>query len=134
METSSQGPSEHRIGPITDTSRFDGDAPATASDFSPRSISGRPCCPGFETLGTNGMKNVTGGGSIRAGFGGGRKKKRQEAELEVDQIKMLSLSLGATGMDWIRSEDIRGTARVKCFGDKGGPRWVFLGGSCTGER
>lgn len=41
--------------------------------------------------------------------------KRQEAELEVAQIKTLSLSLGATGMDWIRSDDIRGTAaRVRC--------------------
>lgn len=80
------------------------------------------CCSGFKTLATNGIKNVTGGRSIRAGFG----EKRQEAELEVAEIKMLSLSLGANGMDWIRSDDIRGTARVRCFGDKCEPRWFLV--------
>lgn len=95
---------------------------------------------GFRALVTNGIKNVTGGRSIRAGFG----EKSQEAELEVAEIKMLSLSLGATGMDWIRNEDIRGTARVRWFGDKGGPRWFLVryngeivkvsAGGCYGRR
>ncbi|KAK2899617.1 hypothetical protein Q8A73_012746 [Channa argus] len=45
-------------------------------------------------------------------------KKRQEAELEVAELKMLRLSLGVTRMDRIRNEYIRGTAHVRCFGDK----------------
>ncbi|KAK2913101.1 hypothetical protein Q8A73_007214 [Channa argus] len=45
-------------------------------------------------------------------------KKRQEAELEVAELKMLRFSLGVTRMDRIRNEDIRGTAHVRCFGDK----------------
>ncbi|KAK2920711.1 hypothetical protein Q8A73_000196 [Channa argus] len=39
-------------------------------------------------------------------------KKRQEAELEVAELKMLRFSLGVTRMDRIRNEDIRGTAHV----------------------
>ncbi|KAI5612237.1 hypothetical protein C0J50_0905, partial [Silurus asotus] len=44
--------------------------------------------------------------------------KRQEAELEVAELKMLRFSLGVTRMDKIRNEFIRGTAHVRCFGDK----------------
>ncbi|WP_139267332.1 reverse transcriptase domain-containing protein, partial [Escherichia coli] len=45
-------------------------------------------------------------------------RKRQEAELEVAELKMLRFSLGVTRMDRIRNEDIRGTAHVRCFGEK----------------
>ena len=45
-------------------------------------------------------------------------KKRQEAELEVAEIKMLRFSLGVTRKDRIRNEHIRGTAHVGRFGDK----------------
>ena len=37
--------------------------------------------------------------------------KRQEAEMEVAELKMLRFSLGVTTMDKIRNEYIRGTAR-----------------------
>ena len=42
-------------------------------------------------------------------------KKRQEAEMEVAELKMLRFSLGVTRMDKIRNEYIRGTAQ---FGEK----------------
>ena len=42
-----------------------------------------------------------------------KKTKRQEAELEVAELKMLRLSLGVMWVDMIR-----GTAQVRCFGDK----------------
>ena len=45
-------------------------------------------------------------------------KKRQEAELEVAELKMLRFSLGVTRTDRIRNEFIRGTDHVRCFGDK----------------
>ena len=45
-------------------------------------------------------------------------RKRQETELEVAETKMLRFSLGVTKMDRIRNEYIRGTAHVRCFGDK----------------
>ncbi|KAL7854724.1 hypothetical protein SRHO_G00169140 [Serrasalmus rhombeus] len=45
-------------------------------------------------------------------------KKRQEAELEVAEMKMLRFSLGVTRMDKIRNEQIRGTVKVEQFGDK----------------
>ncbi|KAF7647062.1 hypothetical protein LDENG_00177990 [Lucifuga dentata] len=45
-------------------------------------------------------------------------RKRQEAELEVAETKMLRFSLGVTRMDRIRNEYIRGTAHVRCFGCK----------------
>ena len=45
-------------------------------------------------------------------------RKRQEVELEVAENKMLRLSLGMTRMDSIRNEYIRGTAHVRCFGEK----------------
>ena len=38
--------------------------------------------------------------------------KRQEAEMEVAELKMLRFSLGVTTMDKIRNEYIRGTAQV----------------------
>lgn len=45
-------------------------------------------------------------------------RKRQEAELEVAKMKMVRFSLGVTRMERIRTEDIRGTGHVRCFGDK----------------
>ena len=44
--------------------------------------------------------------------------KRQEAEMEVAEVKMLRFSLGVTRMDKIRNEYIRGTAQVGRFGEK----------------
>ena len=44
--------------------------------------------------------------------------KRQEAEMEVAELKMLRFSLGVTRMDKIRKEYIRGTAQVGKFGEK----------------
>ena len=44
--------------------------------------------------------------------------KRQEAEMEVAELKMLLFSLGVTRMDKIRNEYIRGTAQVGRFGEK----------------
>ena len=43
--------------------------------------------------------------------------KRQEAEMEVAELKMLRFSLGVTRMDKIRHEYIRGTAQVGKFGE-----------------
>ena len=44
--------------------------------------------------------------------------KRQKAEMEVAELKMLRFSLGVTRMDKIRNEYIRGTAQVGRFGEK----------------
>ena len=44
--------------------------------------------------------------------------KRQEAEMEVAELKMLRFSLGVTRMDKITNEYIRGTAQVGWFGEK----------------
>ena len=44
--------------------------------------------------------------------------KRQEAEMEVAELKMLRFSLGVTRKDKIRNEYIRGTAQVGKFGEK----------------
>ena len=44
--------------------------------------------------------------------------KRQEAEMEVAELKMLRSSLGVTRMDKIRNEYIRGTANVGRFEEK----------------
>ena len=44
--------------------------------------------------------------------------KRQEAEMEVAELKMLRFALGVTRMDTIRNEYIRGTAQVGKFGEK----------------
>ena len=44
--------------------------------------------------------------------------KRQEAEVEVAELKMLRFSLGVTRMDKIRNAYIRGTAQVGKFGEK----------------
>ena len=44
--------------------------------------------------------------------------KRQEAEMEVAELKMLQFSLGVTRMDKIRNEYIRGTAQMGRFGEK----------------
>ena len=56
--------------------------------------------------------------------------KRQEAEMEVAELKMLRFSLGVTIMDKIRNEYIRGTAQVGRFGEKpreARMRWVYWG-------
>ena len=56
--------------------------------------------------------------------------KRQEAEMEVAELKMLRFSLGVTRMDKIRNEYIRGTAQVGKFGEKTREaklRWYGLG-------
>ncbi|KAK3537433.1 hypothetical protein QTP70_009980 [Hemibagrus guttatus] len=45
-------------------------------------------------------------------------RKRQESELEVEELKMLRFSLGVTRLDRIRNEYIRGTAHVGRLGDK----------------
>ena len=50
--------------------------------------------------------------------------KKQEAELEVAELKMLRFSLGVTRMDKIKNEYIRGTAHVKYFGDKTKMVWA----------
>ena len=44
--------------------------------------------------------------------------KRQEAELEVAELRMLRFSLGVTRIDKIRNNYIRGTAHVRRFGEK----------------
>ena len=44
--------------------------------------------------------------------------KRQEAELEVAEMKMLRFSLGVTRLDKIKNEIIRGTAHVRRLRDK----------------
>ena len=43
---------------------------------------------------------------------------RQEAELEVAEMKMLRFSLGVTRMDKIKNEYIRGSAHVEQLGQK----------------
>ena len=49
-------------------------------------------------------------------FEDGGLTKRQEAELEVAELKMLRFSLGLTRMDRIRNKHIRRTAQVRRFG------------------
>ena len=44
--------------------------------------------------------------------------KRQEAAMEVAELKMLRFSLGVTRMDQIRNEYTRGSAQVGRFGAK----------------
>ena len=44
--------------------------------------------------------------------------KRQEAEMEVAELKMLRFSLGVTRMDTIRNEYTTGTAQVGRFREK----------------
>ena len=44
--------------------------------------------------------------------------KRQEAELEVEELLILHFSMGVTRMDKIRNEYIRGTARMGRIKDK----------------
>ena len=44
--------------------------------------------------------------------------KRQEADMEMAEVKMWRFSLGVTRMDKIRNEYIRGTAQVGKFGEK----------------
>ena len=40
-------------------------------------------------------------------------RKRLEAELEEEELKMLRFSLGVTRMDKMRNEHIRGTEQVR---------------------
>ena len=44
--------------------------------------------------------------------------KRQEAELEVAEMKMLRFSLGVTRLDKIENKFIRGSAHVRQLGNK----------------
>ena len=44
--------------------------------------------------------------------------RKQEMELEVEELRMLGFSLGVTRLDGIRNEYIRGTAHVGRFGEK----------------
>jgi len=44
--------------------------------------------------------------------------KKQEAELEVAEMKMLRFALGVTKLDRIRNDLIRGTSKVSCLGVK----------------
>ena len=44
--------------------------------------------------------------------------KKQEAELEVAELRMLRFALGVTRMDKVRDEHIRGTAHVRRFREK----------------
>lgn len=46
--------------------------------------------------------------------------KRQDAELEMAELKMLIFVLRVTRMDSIRNEYLRGTAQVECFGERQG--------------
>ena len=45
-------------------------------------------------------------------------RKRQEAEMEVAEVKMLMSCLGVMWMDRIRNDYVRGTAHIQCFGEK----------------
>ena len=72
-----------------------------------------------ESISMNERKGVQDGGeTCNVGLETVALKKRQEAELEVAEDKMLRFSLGVTRMDRIRNENIRGTAHVRCSGDK----------------
>ena len=59
--------------------------------------------------------------------------KRQEAEMEVVELKMLRFSLGVTRMDNIRNEYIRGTAQVGQFGEKSTRGETEVVWTCTEE-
>ena len=54
--------------------------------------------------------------------------KRQEAEIEVAELKMLRFSLGVSRMDKVSNEYIRGTAQVGRFEEK-----TEVGWTCTEE-
>ena len=61
--------------------------------------------------------------------------KRQKAEMEVAELKMLRFSLGVTRMDKIRNEYIRGTAQVGRFGERETTRGeTGVVWTCTEER
>ena len=66
----------------------------------------------------NGLKNVA-------------LRKRQEAELEVSEVKMFSLEV--TRMDWIRNEYSRWTVHVRCFGRDGQRGQTEMVWTCTVE-
>lgn len=44
--------------------------------------------------------------------------RRQEAELEVAERKMLKVSLGLTRMERISNENLKGITCVRCSGEK----------------
>ena len=53
-------------------------------------------------------------------------RKKQDAEMEDAEVKILRFSLGVTRLDRIRNDYIRGTEHVRCFGEKvreTRPRW-----------
>lgn len=56
------------------------------------------------------------------------KKKRQEGELEVTELKMLRFSLGRTNMDRTGNEYIRRTAQVwrKSYRSKVEMVWIYI--------
>ena len=66
------------------------------------------------------MQGVQGGSETSnvVWVGDGVLTKRQEAEMEVTESKMLRFSLGVKRMDNSRNEYIRGTAQVGRFGEK----------------
>ena len=60
--------------------------------------------------------------------------KRQEAELEVAELKMLRFSLGVTKMEKNRNEYIRGTAQVGRFWRENTRGETEVVWTCTEER
>ena len=60
--------------------------------------------------------------------------KRQEAEMEVAELKMLRFSLGVTIMDKNRNEYIRGTAKVGRFWRENTRGETEVVWTCTEER
>ena len=56
--------------------------------------------------------------SILFGLGTLSLTKGQEAELEVEELKMLSVSLGVMRMDRVGNKHIRGMKRIRFFGIK----------------
>ena len=60
--------------------------------------------------------------------------KRQEAEMEVAELKMLRFSLWVTRMDTIRNEYIRGTSQVGRFVEKNTRGKTEVVWTCTEER
>ena len=57
--------------------------------------------------------------------------KRQEADMDVAELKMIRFSLGVTRMDNIRNESIRGTAQGGGENRRGKTEVLW---TCTEER
>ena len=79
-----------------------------------RKVSGVMCDKSFSTIE---RKYVEDGGETCSvvGLETVVLRRRQEAELEVAEVKMLRFSLAAMRMDRIRTENIRETAHVGCL-------------------